>query len=73
MAREHRHDAQDTFLHHQGVAGERHHLFALCPLLVLHLWIAYHLVGQVRAALLGDQADLAVRPLDIRVHARAGL
>src|SRR5439155_22732167 len=31
------------------------------------------LVGQIRTELLGDQTDLAVGPVDLRVHAGAGL
>ena len=73
VARKHRHDAQDPLLHHQGVAGERHHSLAPRPLLVAKLRIAQHLVGQIRTELLGDQADRAVWPVDRRGHAGAGL
>ena len=73
MAREHCHDAQHALLHHQRVTGERHHPLALCPLLVEDMRIAHHLVGEMGTTLLGDQADLVVRPVDLRVHAGAGL
>ena len=80
MAGEHGHDAEHPLLHHQGVAGERHHPLAPRPLLVVDLRIAHDLVGDMGTALLGDHADLelserhpAVRPVDMRVHAGAGL
>src|SRR6266566_2936211 len=80
VAGEHGHDAEDPVLRHQGVAGERHHPLAYCPLLVVDQRIANDLVGQVGTALLGDQADLvlsqghpAVWPVDMRVHPGARL
>src|SRR3989442_1262730 len=71
----HGHDAGGPVLPLQGVAGERHHPLAYCPLLGVDQRIAHHLVGQVGTALPGDQADLglsqahaAVWPVDMGVH-----
>ena len=71
--------ADEPILHDQRIAREGDHALPLRPLLVGDARVADDGVGQVRRALLGDQADLEpadgdapVRAVQVRVLSRAG-
>ena len=75
-----RHDADDTVVHNQRVAGKRHHPFSPRPFLIAHFGIADDGVGQVRLAILRDAPNLelsdrdpSMRAVQMRVEARARL
>ena len=71
-----RHDADDTVVHNQRVAGKRHHPFPSRPFLIAHFGIADDGVGQVRLAIPRDapnlelsERDLSMRAVQMRVQA----
>ena len=80
MACEDRHDSKQVVVHDQGIAAEGHHPLPLCPVLVIDTGVAEDAIGEVGRALLGDEADLeltdfhpAMGPVEVRIHAGAGL
>ena len=75
-----RHDADDTVIHNQRMAGKRHHPFSSRPFLIAHFGIADDGVGQVRLAIPRDPPDLelserdpSMRAVQMRVEARTRL
>src|SRR5215813_11173753 len=80
MTREHRHHPDDPILNQQRIAREGHHSFLSRPLRVADARVITHVVGQMRLALFGDQANLefpdghaGVPAIQVRIHSCAGL
>ena len=69
MPGEERHDADDTVIHDQRVAGERHHPFPPRPVLIAHFRIADHGVGHVRLAIPRDAPNLELSDRDPSMRA----
>ena len=80
MPREQRHDANQPVTDNQWMSRERDHSLTLGPFLIADSRVSNHLVRQMWLSLFRDHADFefahgdsTVRPIEVRIKARARL